>query len=141
MDSWESRVKTLIGSAMCGGSALFGAVTGDSPVVVLVMGIGGLALGFVGVYQRMQDGHEKRWRKRVDDLEAELAAYRSTARAKLDEDADEISELGLQVKELRAELRARECRWPDEHGRARCYGEPAPRPIESGETFTTGPVS
>jgi hypothetical protein len=97
--------------------------------------VAGVSLGAMGVWQQIQAGNDKRWQRRVDALEDELSRSRSDARKKLDEDLEEISELGLQVKELRAELRARECPWPDGAGRARCYRADEPRAIEPDEVF------
>jgi hypothetical protein len=131
-----SPVKTALGSVTCLGSAVWGAVAGDNPAIVIVGVMAGVALGAVGIWQTIEGKQHAGWKRLVVELEAALAEAKADARRKREQDLDEISDLGFELRETRRALDASRCPWTDQFERARCHGEPMPKPIEPDEVFT-----
>jgi hypothetical protein len=112
----EITVKTAIGSALCSGSAVVAAIDGDSPVVVLLGIIGGVSLGAIGIYQRMQDGEVMRLRRKIEAAEEENERRREMIRAL----EDHVARVG--------------CKFPGPAGQARCHGSDAPKALGPEDT-------
>jgi hypothetical protein len=74
MQSGGNLVKTLAGSGIATGSSLLAIADPGAWWVTAIVGIGGLALGVVGIYQRMQDDEIGRLRKRVADRDETIDA-------------------------------------------------------------------
>ena len=111
-----------------------GVIDGNSPVVVLIGIIAGVALGAVGIYQRMQDGEAARLRKRVEGLLGQIEEAQDDAaaeRRKRHELEDRLEDSQVELKRARGT----DCPWPKANGEARCEGEHAPLAPQPGETF------
>jgi hypothetical protein len=121
---------TLAGSGLCSSSALLGVITGDSPIVIGLGIATGVALGLVGIVQKIRDQEAKRLRNRLAAIETELDQSKDRARARLDASIDEVSLLKHKVAALTVELAAGKCPYADAAGRARCQIHP-PDPVES----------
>lgn len=118
----EPSSLTLAGSGLCSSSALLGVINGDSPLVIGLGIAGGIALGLVGIVQKIRDQEAKRLRSRIESIEGELFTAKDTARARLDESRDYISALKHEIVELTVEMAAGRCPYADQAGRAKCHG-------------------
>jgi prefoldin subunit 5 len=98
-ESW-----TIGGVGVCLGSSVLAVIDGSNPIVVGFGIAAGIAMGIVGLYQKMMDQEVKRLHKRIERLDTTIDDLQS----KLDT-ADST------IRELR-------CPYAVE-GRARCHDE------------------
>jgi hypothetical protein len=95
---------TIGGVSVCFGSSVLGVIDGNSPIVVGLGIAAGIAMGMVGLYQKMNDQEVKRLHKRIEKLE------------------DLIEAQELQLDSAHDTIRELRCPYA-EGGKARCHDE------------------
>lgn len=96
-ESW-----TISGITVCFGSSLLAVIDGNSPLVIAAGIAAGVAMGLVGLYQKMQDNEVKRLHKRIEKLE------------------DTVDQKNLEIDSANETIRALRCPYATD-GKARCH--------------------
>jgi uncharacterized membrane-anchored protein YhcB (DUF1043 family) len=99
--------KIFTGGLISFATGLFGEATGGEPVLIVIGVLGGIALGAVGIYERIQAGGLKKMQQRLDEAASRIDEEHQKLQRANDQAAeerrraqDEISKLTRKIGEL-----------------------------------------